>query len=110
MKRTAAYLKAKFITGYKPTQDDYSDVFDSILNNTDSHEVKNISASDLDADYKYSYAHNKGASLVKPILFDNNGMEQPVEGLFQIIDNNNIALSFNNPVEGTWTLALEYWL
>lgn len=30
-KQTTAYLKSKFITGYKPTQQDFTDMFDSLL-------------------------------------------------------------------------------
>ena len=41
MERTRNWLKAIFITGYKPTQDDFADVFDTFVSKGDEQVLTN---------------------------------------------------------------------
>ena len=41
MQRTRSWLKSIFITGYKPTQEDFTDVFDSFVSKADEQILTN---------------------------------------------------------------------
>ena len=63
-KQTRAYLKSKFLTGARPTEDDFGDVFDSYLN---------INDDSVSIDDKKNL--NVGAGIV--LTTSNNATEKP---------------------------------
>jgi hypothetical protein len=73
-------------------------------------ESKPITLSNLDAVYQYAYNHGKKTKNVSAKLYDNEGVEQITAGLFCIVDEDDITLAFNNPIEGEWTLLLDFWI
>lgn len=64
----------------------------------------------LDAGDNYSLTVNHGNNTLYPgvLLYDNNGVQQPTDGLFQVIDANNVKFTFNDPIDGTWRYLLTF--
>jgi hypothetical protein len=81
MIRTPQWLKNLFITGYKPTQQDFNDLFDSFISKTDggvmsSSNFKKINVSEGITDIVFETPFNLGDSwgfVGKPFLYNSDG-------------------------------------
>jgi len=63
--RAINYLKALFITGYKPTQADFADVFDSFVNKTDEPEKSGkIDVSDIPVNVIFDTPFSSGSEYI----------------------------------------------
>lgn len=74
--------------------------------------VKNsFSNIDLNVGDNYSLTinHAKNTLYVGVALYDNNGVQQSTNGIFSIVDSNNVKFTFNAPIEGTWRYILTFF-
>lgn len=63
---------------------------------------------DLDMDYQLLVTHNLGTSDIVPAWKDDSGKYRIIGDLIQVIDDNNVMLSCNEPITGTHYLYLSY--
>lgn len=66
---------------------------------------------DLDSGDNYSLTINHGnnTSYVGVALFDDNGVQQSTNGIFTIVDSNNVKFTFNAPITGTWRYIITFF-
>lgn len=58
--------------------------------------------------YSLTINHGKNTLYVGIALYDNNGVQQATNGIFSIIDANNVKLIMNAPITGQWRYALQF--
>lgn len=63
---------------------------------------------DLNGSYQFEYNHKLNTQNIVPAWKDENGIFRSIGDLIQIVDDNNITLSCNEPVTGNQTLLLQY--
>lgn len=69
---------------------------------------KTFSNADLNGSYQLELTHNLSNLNVIPIWYDDSGIQQSSNGIFQIIDSNNVVLNCNDVITGTHKLLLQY--
>jgi hypothetical protein len=70
-----------------------------------------ITNGDLNSGDNYSYTINHGNNtlFVGVALYDSDGVQQSTDGIFQIIDSNNVKFTFNGEIAGTWRYILTFF-
>lgn len=100
------FLKSKWVSGYKPTQSDYEEFFDSFYNISDDNiGLPNILSIDNTTN-EINISSNNGESTLS--LFDSLIDLQKSDGFYTnklVIDNSNILLSNNNGVDNNYILV-----
>jgi len=88
------FLKSKWVSGYKPTQSDYEEFFDSFYNISDD----NIGLPNI-------LSIDNTTNEINISLFDSLIDLQKSDGFYTnklVIDNSNILLSNNNGVDNNY--------
>lgn len=70
-----------------------------------------IENADLNVADNYSITINHGNNTfyVGVALYDNNGVQQSTNGLFSVVDSNNVKFTFNAEISGTWRYILTFF-
>ena len=66
-------------------------------------------SADLDVNYDLLVNHGKNTNFVKATILDGDGIEQQTAGIFTVVDADNIKISLNAPIAGTWRYILQYF-
>jgi len=59
--------------------------------------------------YSLIINHIRKTNYVGVALYNNNGVQQATDGLFSIIDIDNVKFTFNAPITGTWRYILTFF-
>lgn len=105
MLRTPTWLKNIFTTGYKPTQSDFADVFDTSIPT-----VKSFANADLDENFDLSIA-TASFNAFNLVIQKPDGTHMLTAGLAEKVSQNQIKVHFGESIEaGTWYYILYLYI
>jgi hypothetical protein len=106
-------MEVKTFTGYTPIAEGQSG---SVVSTTLNSAMENLYGSyryiftqaDSTGTNEILYNHNLGTKNVSAKLYDSNGIEQNISGLFTVVDNISWHLQWHTELEGTYFLVVNY--
>lgn len=84
-------------------------VLAALIPGSSSPDTSTFENSNLNGSYELEINHGNTTNFIKATLLDNNGIQQPTDGIFQMVDADNVKFMLNAPITGVWRYILQYF-